>query len=93
MLVDETTETEVHATPPTVAVAPVTNPAPVIVIPEPPAVLPDVGEIELTVGGPTTVMVSLPQVYTVFPGFIPKDCTVIFGKVTVELIVPPLLKL
>jgi hypothetical protein len=51
MLVDETTETEVHATPPTVAVAPVRNPAPVIVIPEPPTVLPEVGEIEVTVGG------------------------------------------
>jgi len=48
--VAETTLTPVHAEPPTVTVAPVTNPVPVIVIDVPPAVGPLVSAIEVMVG-------------------------------------------
>ena len=48
--VEETTLGEVQATPPTVTVAPLTKPVPVIVIALPPNVLPPVGETLVTVG-------------------------------------------
>ena len=44
------TVTPVAAVPPRVTVAPARKPVPVIVTGVPPAVVPDVGEIELTVG-------------------------------------------
>jgi hypothetical protein len=52
MLVEET-EGDVQATPPTVTVASVRKPVPVIVIDVLPAVVPVSGETELTVGGKT----------------------------------------
>jgi hypothetical protein len=45
-----TTVTFVAAVPPSVTAAPETNPVPVIVTDVPPADVPDVGEIEVTVG-------------------------------------------
>ena len=45
-----TTVTPVAAVPPRVTVAPARKPAPVMVIAVPPAVVPEVGEIELKVG-------------------------------------------
>ena len=45
-----TTVTLVAAVPPRVTVAPARKPVPVMVTAVPPAVVPDVGEIELTVG-------------------------------------------
>jgi len=52
--VAETTVTDVQALPPTVTVAPAAKFVPVIVIAVPPAVLPEVGEIEPMVGADTT---------------------------------------
>ena len=51
--VAETTVTLVHAEPPTVTVEPLPKFVPVIVIAEPPAVEPDVGDTDVTVGGGT----------------------------------------
>jgi len=52
--VDETTTTDVHELPPIVTVAPATKLVPVIVTEVPPAVVPEVGEMLVTVGGPET---------------------------------------
>jgi hypothetical protein len=52
--VEETTTTDVHELPPMVTVAPVMKLVPVIVTEVPPAVVPEVGEILVTVGGPET---------------------------------------
>ena len=51
--VAETTVTDVQALPPTVTVAPAAKFVPVMVIAVPPAVLPEVGEIEPMVGADT----------------------------------------
>jgi hypothetical protein len=48
--VGDTTTTFVHAAPPTVTVAPLAKPAPVIVIAVPPAVEPDVGLMDVITG-------------------------------------------
>ena len=61
MLEAETTVSEVQETPPTVAVAPVKNPVPVIVTGVPPAVLPDVGETEVTVGAGAGELTMTPK--------------------------------
>ena len=45
--------TNVHGAPPTVTVAPDTNPVPVIVIDVPPAVEPDTGDTDETIGEAT----------------------------------------
>jgi hypothetical protein len=50
MEVAPTTFTFVAAVPPMVTVAPVRNPVPVIVTAVPPAVVPEVGEIDVMVG-------------------------------------------
>ena len=50
MEVELTTVTLVAAVPPNVTVAPLKNPVPVIVTDVPPLVLPEVGEIAVTVG-------------------------------------------
>ena len=52
--VDETTTTDVHELPPMVTVAPEMKFVPVIETEVPPAVVPEVGEILVTVGGPET---------------------------------------
>ena len=52
--VDETTTTDVHELPPMVTVAPDMKFVPVIVTDVPPAVVPEVGEMLVTVGGPET---------------------------------------
>jgi hypothetical protein len=52
--VDETTTTEVHGLPPIVTVVPDMKFVPVIVTEVPPAVVPEVGEMLVTVGGPET---------------------------------------
>jgi hypothetical protein len=52
--VDETTTTDVHELPPMVTVAPDMKFVPVIVTDVPPAVVPEVGKILVTVGGPET---------------------------------------
>ena len=52
--VAETTVTDVQALPPTVTAAPAAKPVPVIVIAVPPAIGPEDGETEATVG-PATV--------------------------------------
>jgi hypothetical protein len=65
MLVEETTVGEVQVTPPTVVVAPVRNPVPVIVIDVLPAVVPVSGETEVTVGA--GVGVNVPDVMTRSP--------------------------
>lgn len=52
--VDETTTTDVHDLPPMVTVAPDMKFVPVIVTDVPPAVVPEVGEMLVTVGGPET---------------------------------------
>ena len=52
--VDETTITDVHELPPIVTVAPEIKFVPVIVTEVPPAVVPEVGEMLVTVGGPET---------------------------------------
>ena len=52
--VDETTTTDVHELPPMVTVAPEMKFVPVIVTDVPPAVVPEVGEMLVTVGGPET---------------------------------------
>ena len=49
-----TTVTPVPALPPTLTVAPLANPVPVIVIPVPPPVDPDVGDALVTVGAEAT---------------------------------------
>ena len=49
--VEETTTTEVAGEPPRATVAPAAKPVPVIVTGVPPAVEPEAGEIEATVGG------------------------------------------
>ncbi len=53
------TVTPVAAVPPIVTVAPARKPVPVIVTGVPPAVVPDVGEIELTVGAGFTGVVKV----------------------------------
>jgi hypothetical protein len=53
MLVEETTVGEAQANPPTLTVAPLRKPVPVIVIDVLPVVVPVSGETELTVGGKT----------------------------------------
>ena len=50
--VDETTTTDVHELPPIVTVVPDMKFVPVIVTEVPPAVVPEVGEMLVTVGGP-----------------------------------------
>ena len=57
--VDDTTTTDEHAAPPTVAVAPATNPVPVTETGVPPAAEPDVGVIDVTAGG--TEKVNSPE--------------------------------
>ena len=52
--VDETTTTDVHGLPPIVTVVPDMKFVPVIVTEVPPAVVPEVGEMLVTVGGPET---------------------------------------
>jgi hypothetical protein len=52
--VDETTTTDVHELPPIVTVVPDMKFVPVIVTEVPPAVVPEVGEMLVTVGGPET---------------------------------------
>jgi hypothetical protein len=52
--VDETTTTDVHELPPMVTVAPDMKFVPVIVTEVPPALVPEVGEMLVTVGGPET---------------------------------------
>jgi hypothetical protein len=52
--VDETTTTDVHELPPMVTVAPEIKFVPVIVTEVPPAVVPEFGEMLVTVGGPET---------------------------------------
>jgi len=52
--VDETTTTDVHELPPMVTVVPDMKFVPVIVTEVPPAVVPEVGEMLVTVGGPET---------------------------------------
>jgi hypothetical protein len=84
MLVDETSVGDEQATPPTVAVAPVRNPVPVIPIAVPPAVDPNVGDTEETVGAlmPTFIVMEsaftpVPQVYLYVPTVKPKFARVL----------------
>ena len=48
--VDDTTTTDAHAAPPTVTVAPASNPLPVTVTVDPPATEPDTGDTDDTTG-------------------------------------------
>jgi hypothetical protein len=67
MDVELTTDTLIAATPPTVTpVAPV-NPVPVIITAVPPAVVPLVGEIEVTVGGGVTTFNCASAIYMKSP--------------------------
>ena len=65
--VEETTTTDVHELPPMVTVAPVMKLVPVIVTEVPPAVVPEVGEMLVTVGGPETGTTFTPDDATESP--------------------------
>ena len=65
--VEETTTTDVHELPPIVTVEPVIKLVPVIVTEVPPAVVPEVGEMLVTVGGPETGTTFTPDDATESP--------------------------
>ena len=76
MEVELTTVTPVADVPPRLTVAPAEKPVPVIVTDVPPLVLPEVGEIELTVGAGAVLSATSKLSKMIVPGAFVSDCDV-----------------
>ena len=99
--VEETTVTDVQALPPTVTVGPAKKPVPVMVIAVPPAVDPEVGEKEPTVGAtkwvkprtalavPESLLVTTTSLAPADPGATPQRIWVEERKETLVQATPP----
>ena len=76
MEVELTTVTLVADDPPNVTVAPLKNPVPVMVTDVPPLVVPEVGEIEVTVGAGAGLLATSKLSKMTFPGGFASICEV-----------------